>query len=139
MKSFASRMLPAGVVALLLAATSFGIGIATGSTTAHTSQAHITLVKVEASKMVPPHEAGEEVAKCPAGYNVISGGYDQGAADGVLTRAQLVQHPRPGFDVKVVRLPGTPSPDAPSSLIAVAYCSKIDSAIIVGEQVPFHG
>jgi hypothetical protein len=124
MNGFASRMLPAALVALLLSATSFGIGIATGSThTAHaTHAAKLTIEKVIDSKTVEPDTAGDAVAKCPAGYQVISGGFEQGAIDAVVLRAIMIQHPSPGFEVKILRLPGSVT-ITPTSLTAIAYCA----------------
>jgi hypothetical protein len=95
-----------------------------------------------------PLEANGEVpvdAFCPRHYQVISGGYVQGASNGEVTRAVPIQQPSPGFEVSEFEQPGIGTGNQDTTVTAVAYCAPaslsnsvhaVVSPTVFGETIP---
>jgi hypothetical protein len=82
-----------------------------------------------------PLEDGGEVtvdAFCPRHFQVISGGYVQGASNGEVTRAVPIQQPSPGFEVSEFEQPGIGTGNQDTTVTAVAYCAPAS----IGERAP---
>src|SRR5262249_7554757 len=63
-------------------------------------------VKVVATKPIAANEGATVDALCPAGDQVISGGYIHGAINGIVLRSVPIQKPRPGYEVQVLEQGG---------------------------------
>jgi hypothetical protein len=102
------------------------------------------VVKVVATKTIPADGAATADALCPEGHQVLSGGYIQGALNGIVTRAVPIQKPGPGFEVQVIETPGIATGNQDAQLTVVAYCAPFasdigdhpDAPVVPGNTVP---
>jgi len=88
-----------------------------------------SVVKVVAKKTIPSNGAATADALCPDGDQVLSGGFIQGALNGIVTRAIPIQKPGPGFEVQVIETPGLANGDQDAALTVVAYCAPFATDI----------
>ena len=102
---------------------------------------------VKAVETRPLEEGGEVTvdAFCPRQFQVISGGYVQGASNGEVTRSVPIQQPSPGFEVSEFEQPGIGTGNQDTTVTAVAYCAPasigerahaVVSPTVFGETVP---
>lgn len=102
------------------------------------------VVKVVATKPIAASEGATVDALCPAGDQVISGGYIHGAINGIVERAVPIQKPRPGFEVQVLEQGGIGNGNDDSSVTAVAYCVPVGkpgtgnppAPVVFGAELP---
>src|SRR5262249_17175975 len=80
------------------------------------------VVKVVATKPIASSEGAIVDALCPDGDQVISGGFDHGAINGIVQRAAPIQKPRPAFQVPLLEQRATPNGNQDAAVTAVACC-----------------
>jgi hypothetical protein len=102
------------------------------------------VVKVVSTQTLPTDGAVTVDAFCPAGDQVISGGYIQGANNGEVTRAIQIQKPKPGYEVSVFEQPGIANGNQDAQVTALAYCAPTGTddvkeppkAVVFGPEIP---
>src|SRR5262249_50545915 len=102
------------------------------------------VVKVVATKPIAANEGATVDALCPAGDQVISGGYIHGAINGIVLRSVPIQKPRPGYESQALEQGGIGSGNDASPAPAVAYCvpvgvpseGKPPAAVVFGAELP---
>jgi|GEM_PF-5506349 len=77
-------------------------------------------------------------ALCPAGWQVLGGGFAQGSLAGVIITAGNIQQPSPGYAVQVLNPPAEGSQD--TTVTAEAYCVPEEHPVVFGTNgVPTAG
>jgi hypothetical protein len=76
-------------------------------------------------------------ALCPDGWQVLGGGFAQGAQSGVIITAGPIQQPQPGYAVQVLNPPTVGATD--TTVTAEAYCVPEQHPVVFGAGVPTAG
>ncbi|MHB8657666.1 MAG: hypothetical protein ACYC91_06880 [Solirubrobacteraceae bacterium] len=91
------------------------------------------VIRVVKELPLPQNGSADVISQCPSGYQVLGGGYAQGALYPNVIIAGPIQSTI-GYELKVLNSPGVGSQT--TSADAVAYCAPVGRPVVFGAKVP---